>query len=210
MKSLKIFLLLAALLFCKVDLYAQKTLKPGDISIFMHFQRGLYDKQPTWVNIYKNAETIKIKYESLDSVKNDELKKDTAYIRISEKKEKLKSGDTAEINASLDLFNIQERFSVYTRDSITFNIKSNAAYKDLIKQVAMATENELAPPEKNGKITLYGNHYTFSIKFGSEEKELKLYRLDESSHPLLYKLLKSTLTIGREKNLKIKGFFGIK
>ena len=130
------------------------------------------------------------------------------YARLSEALFKLDSRDPAsrKIGDSVAIFH--ERYRAYDRDSITFNIKTDTTYNNLLNGVINATEKELLQPEKNDNRTMLdGILISFNITEGAKNRSFYARSPNAESHPLLYDLVKSTSKISFEKNLKVKGFF---
>jgi hypothetical protein len=203
MRNLNKSLLLAALLFCTAQLLAQDAVKKGDVIIHITGSGPDYN-QKFLVDIYKKSSSIKIAYAVFDSIKNSALRVNREYLKVSENYFK-QPGWINESKTGDSLRNFQERYSVYDRDSIIFDIKKDTVYNNLLNRFATSTKEELLQTEKDKKgvttIMLDGVGIGYTIISDSGTKLIGVRSPRATSHPLLYNLLKSSLDIGRQHKL---------
>lgn len=162
------------------------------------------------IDIYKTPSFIKIVYVVEDSIKLSEMRKNADYIRLSNNYMEQMKAINISPNTNDSLRILRESYTVYDRDSITFNPIADTAYNNLLNRVANSTEEELLEPEKNKNIVvLDGVRVAYQIINGSANKTVVANTPNSKRYPLLYNFLKSTLDIGRKQKLKIvltKGF----
>lgn len=208
MKNLNKFIFSALMIFCAKQLYAQKTSRAGDITI--HISAHSFANKKYAINIYKAYGSIKIVYVTEDSTKSTEMKKDVDYVRITNSYMEQIKANSMNPNIGDSFRALIEKYTIYDRDSITFNTKLDTAYNNLLIRVANSAEEELLELEKNKNIVvLDGVRVAYQIINGSASKTVVANTPDSKRYPLLYNFLKSTLDIGRKQKLKTvvtKGF----
>jgi hypothetical protein len=203
---MKISFLIAVLLLLSSTLLAQNVPKKGDMIIHLTGHDAWVDHK-FFVDIYKKGNSAKIVFAYHDSIRYSELRKDTEYNRVNNNLTHYKPDDGRR-NAIMDTIGmIFERHSTYTRDSLTFNLKTDTIYKNLLLRLAKANKVELAP--KIDQRALDG--WNIFLKVITEDNNLYIVVPMPilKTHPLLVNFIKSTLDKNKNGNAvkKIRKYY---
>lgn len=205
MKTQNILLLIGLMLLYAVKTLAQATQNTDEVIIHISAERL---EQTRSIDIYKHFDEIKIVYAGSDSIKNIELRRDKEFLKVSNSYMKQIKANKISESTSDSLRMFFDRHRAYDRDSITFKVKTDTAYNNLLTRIIDASDEELLQPEKNARrAILDGIVISFNITNGLNKRSLFAHSPSAETHPLLYDLVKRTSKISTEKNLKFKGLF---
>jgi hypothetical protein len=207
MKSLKKLLFITILLFISPELFAQERINKGDIIIHITGSSSVAN-QKFLVDIYKRDNSVKIVYAYFDKLIYAEAKEDPEYQRAKSNLDKYKADDPKRDLIWDTIGIIFERHSIYTRDSVTVNVKTDTAYINLLQRVANTNKTELTP--HIDKLVLDGDVISISVNTFNKSLKTNAYAPDVKTHPLLINLITTTLNKGKSSSAvqKIRKFFG--
>ncbi len=203
---------------CGFKTLSQDLLKKGNITIHITGNEQ-YRNDKLLIDIYKRANTIKIVYAVLDSVKKNQMELDTAFTNSREKffkyvesfgtvsQEKVEKGKILLSKHKAFIM----RYSVYNSDSVTLSSKTDTAYNNLLIKIAAASREDLEQTAYNKKfVKMHSLDIEFTVTDESGVKQAYTQSPNATSNPLLYALLSQTLSICRARNASIllAGFYG--
>jgi len=141
MRSATKFLAILLLLLPAKGLFAQHTVNKGDVVINIYDQDSFINK--FIMNIYKKGNEVKINYAYWDRTKRSEIRKDPKYQTLANHKLIYHIDDPRRIAAADSLADLFERYAVYTKDSVTVDLKRDTAYRNLLTRITKSSRAEL-------------------------------------------------------------------
>ncbi|MFD2873662.1 hypothetical protein ACFS5N_14345 [Mucilaginibacter ximonensis] len=201
-------LLLAILFYTAKGLFAQEIVNKGDIAIHI-VDADAWGMHKFFIDIYKHRNQVKIVYAHRDSIKHAEIRRDPAYKPISHAAFRYPSSDPRGQSALDSLTKYFDLHSVYTRDSVTIDIKHDTAYGNLLSRIAKTSEAELKRKHDDVHV-LDGDFPSFIVITNRENKKAEAQSPTMQSHPLLFTLLHHTMEEGKSLKAadKIRKYYG--
>jgi hypothetical protein len=153
------------------------------------------------IEVFKVKKTVKIVYNILDSVRFSGLRIDTEMVNLTKNRGLLDRSDTAKSNAVMKhIGKLVEKYKACSRDSMSFDLKDDIAYSNLLDSMVLADKGVLENTTHNkNRIVLDGTHISYVIKAHNQSKIVYAHSPTAESHPILYAFTKRTLDIYREK-----------
>ncbi|OKS87355.1 hypothetical protein [Mucilaginibacter polytrichastri] len=190
--------LLIVIIIAKVEAKSISGLSTDELNIQIEANSSVSNNHFK-INIRKKHNIVNIAYSILDSIRYSALHKDTAYMRIIDE---FKKGKSIKDSVAKKLFDdLVERNSVYKRDLIVANLKSDKAYDHLLGLMMTSSKEELENKEQNkSRIILDDTYVKYTVNISSQTKIALAHSPSQISNPLLYQLLTQTLNLCREKH----------
>jgi hypothetical protein len=205
--DMKTFLLLPIYLFVVVTLHAQITIKKGGAIIHVN-------GSDAWVNhefdldIFKDGNSVKIKYSYCDSIKFKELRNDPEFRRLNNEHLKYKAGDPNERSIMDTIGQLIKKHKAYTRDSVTLNLKIDTGYRNLLNRIINTGKDVLMPKIDPRVLDGYG----IILNITTVDKNLSALANNPElkTHPLLFSFITQTLDKNKNSNTvqKIRKCYG--
>jgi len=153
------------------------------------------------INIHQSDNSIKIVYSLYDSTESIKEHADTAFQRFVKMFMTPDGPGKLKNDVLFDkLIVIEDRYTIYDRDSIILNANVDTAYFHLFNKVINTNEFEVKEKDGNGiRVYLDGTEFTYKIKTETGIRKVSAHSPTEATFPLLYALLNRSLNIYREK-----------
>jgi len=174
-------LIISILISLSSSTFAQKVDKKYTISIHsISVNSGKkYD-----LIIVKNNNEVEFKYSLFDSTDFHLAKIDTAYIRLDQERMAMyKDTDIEKRFKILYAWNkVVEKYDVYHKDSVQFNLNSYPGYKRLLDSVAVGTNFS----DNKNLVVMDGTQYSIIIHSRTISRTFQTHSPYENSNPTLY------------------------
>lgn len=166
------------------------------------FTNGGMSSSKMSIDILREQDSIKIYYTrrvDLDSTLFERDRKKN--MRLLKKIQKLKDLDIKKKKQEEFALNF-EKYNVYQKDSLSFIVSDNYGYISLIDSIYSVDQETLENKEftKNW-IIIDGIHFSIQVNANNETiKSIWVHSPRIKSHPLIFRLIRNTLDLYREKN----------
>jgi hypothetical protein len=198
-KILLYFLIILQFIFSTAAKAQSSTVKGHDIIIHISAVTSVISSNFK-VDIYKAKGKIKIVYAMFDSLKTQQLNKDTSYIHAEKEARNYNVNKPGNYEAIIKLGAIIEHYYVYDRDSVLLSTKADTAYAHLLDRIVTTSKEDLERKEINkNRIVLDGTQFRCEIITQSVTTIAQAHSPSEKSHPLLHDLIVQSFNKYRER-----------
>lgn len=162
--------------------------------MIIHIKKiGVNFNQKELIDIYRHNGEAKINYAKLDSVKNSELRKDTAFTNIFKPPYQF----TPKQQARLDQF--FEQYSVYHKNTVIVNLKKDTAYTDILNRLENTSQADLEKNLAPNIHVLDGAGIGFMITTDQGKKVFGICNPIAETHPIISDFLQKTIERAKSK-----------